>query len=130
MRPCSTHRPHMYPHASPGVGNRGGRRVRQGSTDLAPLPLDSTPQNYRRQNGKHYKWMPILAQSALAGRVRKALRAGLPPLLLHRVAAKQHCANFAKHEILTKLFEIPEIRGKFREIQGKFCETRILKTVV
>ena len=31
------------PHARPGVGNGGGRRVRQGSTSPAPLPLDSTP---------------------------------------------------------------------------------------
>ena len=27
----------------PGLGNGGGRRVRQGSTSPAPLPLDSTP---------------------------------------------------------------------------------------
>ena len=31
------------PHARPGVGNGGGRRVRQGSTSPAPLPIDSTP---------------------------------------------------------------------------------------
>ena len=54
----------------------------------------------------------------------EGVRAGLPPLLLHRVAAKQHCANFTKHKILTKLFQIRKIRGKFREIQGKFCKTR------
>ena len=34
-----THRPHMYPTP----GNVGGRRVRQGSTSPAPLPLHSTP---------------------------------------------------------------------------------------
>ena len=37
--PQTTH----LPHAWPGVGNGSGRRVRQGSTGPAPLPLDSTP---------------------------------------------------------------------------------------
>ena len=32
-----------YSVPRPGVGNGGGRRVRQGSTSPAPLPLDSTP---------------------------------------------------------------------------------------
>ena len=34
------------PHAQPGLGNGGGRRVRQGSTSLAPHPFDSTPSQY------------------------------------------------------------------------------------
>ena len=38
-----THRPHMYPTPSRGMGNGGVRRVRQGSTSTAPLPLYSTP---------------------------------------------------------------------------------------
>ena len=33
-------------------------------------------------------------------------RPASPTPLLHRVAAKQHCQNFAKHKILTKLFWI------------------------
>ena len=39
QRPQTTY----VPHAWPGVGNGGGRRVRQGSTSPAPIPLDSTP---------------------------------------------------------------------------------------
>ena len=31
------------PHTRPGVGNGGGRRVHQGSTCPAHVPLDSTP---------------------------------------------------------------------------------------
>ena len=34
------------PRAWPGVGNGGGRRVSQGSTSPAPLPLDSTPTQF------------------------------------------------------------------------------------
>ena len=37
-----THRPQMYPTPA-GRGEWVGRRVRQGSTSPAPLPLDSTP---------------------------------------------------------------------------------------
>ena len=60
------------------------------------------------------------AQSAPAQRVRKAVCAGpLPssssPPPLHRVAAKHHCTNVAKHKILTKLFWISWYFVKFLE---------------
>ena len=42
-RPGSNHNPHMYPTPSRAWGMGGGQRVCQGSTGLAPLPLDSTP---------------------------------------------------------------------------------------
>ena len=38
-----------------------------------------------------------------------------PPPLLHRVVAKQHCTNFAKHKILAKLFWISRNFVKFHE---------------
>ena len=38
-----------------------------------------------------------------------------PPPLLHRVAAKQHCTNFAKHKILTKLFWISRNFAKLQK---------------
>ena len=42
--PAGQHPQTTYiPHARPGVENGGSRRVRQGSTGTAPLPLDSTP---------------------------------------------------------------------------------------
>ena len=42
QQPQTTH----VPHSQPGMGNGGGRRVLQGSTGLAPLPLDSTPTQF------------------------------------------------------------------------------------
>ena len=59
------------------------------------------------------------AQSALE---RRSVHHGRypPPLttLLQRVAAKQHCQNFAKHKILTNYFEFSEIGEKFSETQN------------
>ena len=45
-----------------------------------------------------------------------------PPPLLHRVAAKQHCTNFTKHKILTKLFWISR---NFTKFQVNFVKYKI-----
>ena len=59
----------------------------------------------------------VSAEGAQGG-MRRPPHSPLPPPsppLLHRVAAKQHCTNFAKHKILMKLFRISQNFAKFQE---------------
>ena len=78
-------------------------------------------------NWKQYKWKPILAHSALALRVRKAVRAGQPnpaPLLFLHSYIGWLRNSIVKFRETRNFDEIILNFVKFREIRGKFCGTQ------